>query len=433
MNFRKITALCTSLIVCASVLAGCGSENEESSEKKTKSTINSSVQETTDDQNTADDQEKTEEETTEEETTTESEEDSELYEYYNLLNEEFEKGNISNRNFNGCGGNFSKYKSKIIFLNNSPIFGGSIENATVFDTETKQSKTFDLNSGYGEGCVIFQNGFFYVITNDNKLAKYDTDGNIVSTGDYGGNLIEIVSPDGAVITQGAFNFDDNSNTYNLISPDFSEEKEIPKPQRDVGHNMTEDVKQYDWISFDGDKAYAYCHIPYSNGDYAIFCLDTKTMEWTQLQTLSAKSWNGSPLYNLHFGKYILQDAGDDGDIIINLETGEEIAQCKYIPTASSNLKGNYSCAGLSHHFRKEDENGDERWYAVRHPGNGDYTDSDKCEPLGIENFQENSANANVIRIIDDTYYAIIDDTGVFLRTYEKGEAEEETICLFEKN
>lgn len=36
MKIRKIAAFCTSLIMCASVLAGCGSEDEKSTEKNLK-------------------------------------------------------------------------------------------------------------------------------------------------------------------------------------------------------------------------------------------------------------------------------------------------------------------------------------------------------------------------------------------------------------
>ncbi len=436
MKIRKITALCTSLLMCASVLAGCGSENEKSTEKKPKKTAGSSVSEKSSEDNKADEvQRKTEDnkasetqqETEEQEATTESEEDPELYEYYNLLNEEFEKGNISNRTFNMAQvGNFCKYKNKIIFLNNSPIHGGTIENATVFDTETKQSKTFDLNSGYGDGSVIFQNGFFYVITDNNELIKYDTDGNVVSkvTTDYC-KLINIVSSDGKVIVRDNYlGYNDNADHYCLVPADFSGKKDIPLPQKDVGHGMTEKVERYEWICFDGDKAYAIAFI--SSKEYGIFCLDTNTLTWTQLKSLSDK-------LDYNFGKYILQYNGYESATFFNIETGEEIAQCEYPRTGSEILKGSSSCAGLSHHFRKEDENGDERWYTVRHPGNGEFADTDKCEPLGKENFSENAYNANVIRVIDDTYYAIIDEQGVFLRTYEKGEAEEETIYLFEKN
>lgn len=416
MKIRKITALCTSLLMCAAVFAGCGSENEESSEKKTKTTINSSVQKTTDDQKTTKDKEKTDEE----ETTTESEEDSELYEYYDLLNEEFEKGNISNKNFTANGFFIStyelnKYKNKIIFMNHPPY---EITSVAVFDTETKESKTFDM----GTGDFRFQNGFFYSVTNDGKLVKYDTDGNVVSSLAVDSRSpINIVSPEGKVIID-SLNYDDYSNHYYLIQTDFSEEKEIPQPKRDVGHNMTEDVKQYDWICFDGDKAYATAYI--SNNEYGIFCLDTNTLTWTQLNSLSEK-WDYR--YDSNFGKYIVQNQGHEDEKLINIETGEEIANLTYFRTGENTLiKGIYSCAGLSHHILKKD---DERWYDVRHPGNGEIADTDKCEPLGKESLA-NDADAYAI---DDTYYAIIDDTGVFLRTYEKGEAEEETIYLFEKN
>lgn len=119
------------------------------------------------------------------------------------------------------------------------------------------------------------------------------------------------------------------------------------------------------------------------------------------------------------GKYIKTSK----NTVVNCETGEETAA----------LNNNYASDFWRTYFGG-DYNimlYDGAWYKVQIPSDGSEVDWSQYQPLGKESGVFSTGSDNNIAQLNDTYYLFVDDYGMFLRTYEKGEAEEETVCLFE--
>lgn len=366
---------------------------------------------------------------------------SKLYGYYNLLNEEFEKGNISNRGFSNY--NYTptfqydtiRYESNIIKYKNNIICINSLNNVTVFNIDTKETTDFNVDiRNDSVQSAVFQNGYFYALVNVNydqeqsKIIKLDINGETVSQcslDEVGyAQAIRCVLSNGTVVfdTYSINNY--NSNIYNsyLISSDFQKITKIPKPRINTIHGLTEKVDSYHWAGSDGTKAYAY-------NESAAFCFDTETFEWKQTGTLDKAP---EAKYTVNMGKYLViteSESEKKRSEFIDLETCETISVCN-VPSSLSDPKlllseteivPFYSCSGLSHHILI-----DKTWYNVRFPGNGKDAKLKRCKPLGKE-----TTDPTHINLVDDTYYTVTDAYGCFLRTYEKGEAEEETIYLSE--
>lgn len=392
MKIRKITALCTSLLMCASVLAGCGSENEKSTEKKPKKTAGSSV----------------------------SEKDDELYGYYNLLNEEFENGNVSKNDFSHTDFSFNYFIGEAFKYENNVIC--CVENdVTIFDINTKDKRTFKL---YDEGIVDsydFINGYFYAKVhriNDSEIEflkqktysiiKVDTNGQIISQinifdifpdleyiYNYINDINFLALPDGKLIIEAKY-----PDANYLLSSDFKKITKIPNAKT-VYNDYETEHSTFDWIGRNGTKVYA----SYNGG---ILCLDTETLKWTHEETTQCGDSYGGK-YSVVLDRVNTLNWGEA--FITDLETNEIIAVCKDYQNPATDKRDRvfYSFAGLSHHILH-----DETWYNVQIPGDGTAININNYTPLGKQSFGEKK----FICPIDDIYYAFEDERGVFLRTYE---------------
>ena len=335
----------------------------------------------------------------------------ELFAYYDLLNEEYEKygydsGFYALNRTKDVG--FGHYKIDYSFsvINSHLLTGFDSENIYTYDTSTKEFKVLFHCDGGG---YYYNNGFYYRREEkDNTLhiEKMDMEGNVISAADIShadANISDtsnmyfnFITENGFIIT---YNFYDSFGTtvredYRIISPDLQTITTLP--QKAGEHGIMQDVTNPEFIA-------SYKNKIYSSGSY----LDTDTMTWTDIDE-KLTGVRG------HIGKYlILSEVDGSSTRIYDMEKDEIIAQ---IATASktSNFGGTYS------YILKNNQ-----WYQVQYPSDGSSINLSQYEPLGTETVSEYDYT-----ILDDTYYLVKDDYGIFLRTYEKGEAEEETVLIF---
>ena len=336
----------------------------------------------------------------------------ELFAYYDLLNEEYEKygydsGFYALNSTIAVGLGNHKFDYSFSVINPHLLTGFDSENIYTYDTSTKEFKVLFHCDGGG---YYYNNGFYYRREEKDNILhieKMDMEGNVISTADISHTDANIsdtskmyfnfITENGFIIT---YNFYDSFGTtvredYRIISPDLQTITTLP--QKAGEHGILQDVTNPQFIASYKNKIYS------SSGSY----LDTDTMTWTDVDE-KLTGFRG------HIGKYlILSEVDGTSTRIYDMEKDEVIAK---IATASktSNFGGKYS------YVLKNNQ-----WYQVQFPSDGSYLDFNNYEPLGTE-----TASEYDYTILDDTYYLVKDDYGIFLRTYEKGEAEEETVLIF---
>lgn len=336
----------------------------------------------------------------------------ELFAYYDLLNEEYEKygydsGFYALNSTIAVGLGNHKFDYSFSVINPHLLTGFDSENIYTYDTSTKEFKVLFHCDGGG---YYYNNGFYYRREEKDNILhieKMDMEGNVISAADISHTDANIsdtskmyfnfITENGFIIT---YNFYDSFGTtvredYRIISPDLQTITTLP--QKAGEHGILQDVTNPQFIASYKNKIYS------SSGSY----LDTDTMTWTDVDE-KLTGFRG------HIGKYlILSEVDGTSTRIYDMEKDEVIAK---IATASktSNFGGKYS------YVLKNNQ-----WYQVQFPSDGSYLDFNNYEPLGTETVSEYDYT-----ILDDTYYLVKDDYGIFLRTYEKGEAEEETVLIF---
>lgn len=361
----------------------------------------------------------TEAEVTETESETEPEpeedDDSALYAYYDTLCKEYDKYSSSMvREYSIFNYGINKLiiaGDMVLFWKDENIDGYYSPVLYSFDMNTKQlvrrieqmSNTdicwdgFNLDKlGYYDGSLYFNWGCSVVRTDiDGKNPK-------TITADEAG----IDSPNGSArwAGNGIFymeNYYDGVQTYKFFNGEL--EFIADGPMRSVGHGIKEPV----CVS----QAYCIGEYLYVYGDSTLFRnnISAPSEEWEEL------SYKLPSLYSdlAVIGKYIVDD-----DELYDSETGEVAAEFCY----EDEIFYKSYFGGDSNIIWGEGD----YWFRVQVPSDRSKIDFSKYEKMG----QENGSGSNIFRA-NDTYYLFIDQYGVFLRTYEKGEAEEETIMMFE--
>lgn len=367
----------------------------------------------------------------------------ELFAYYDLLNQEYEKYgaeyyHLSNHAssdkiiISGIigytrGDINPSYANGYAIMNSHLITGTNKKNLWTYDTNTKEFKEiFPIDEDLKQNVYFYYNGYYYrefgiditSTLNETKslhLEKIDMDGNIVMSSDIPYSdiqqncpdtsayshyvYIDFVTDNGCIIFHKGF-FNDIPYTYYMISSDWKTAMALP--QKAGEHGIMEDVASDNSLKFIAcyqNKVYA------SDGSY----VDVESMAWTE----SGADFSGYSPNTI--GKYlILQKEGTAK--IYDMEKDEFLVESLSAPDFAKTYAG--TC-----NYIKRDDN---KWYRVQYPSDGSSVNFSECEPLGTDTKLE---YGYMYKTINDTYYLVHDEYGSFLRTYEKGETDEETITL----
>lgn len=403
-NWKLMIAAAMAVCICASMV-GCGENEESDHSSKNRSEMMSEIAENQSDKSSG----------VEEENNT----DSKLYAYYGELSEEYEQNppthySIAYLSENACIGTDGKIYATVEIPQCNHIL-------ISYDTETKETKT--ILPEVNDVCYFYWNGYVYS-THDDVLTKYDTDGNVLQTGNTGRINGDVIIMDNGMAFCNTFD-----NGLIMLSPDFQTITSVPAPQREIAHGLTENVKNAVISGAYRNKVFAYSH---TNGGedsnetyYSLFCFDTDTLEWHKCTEFEKSDNSDFEQSYRTIGKYLLGNS-----YIFDMESEEVISlNTSAISTKESALRNPYSENYLGGDYSIIYNGNNHTWYKGKYASDNTPLNLSECEAIAVT---DNVPISYIIRL-DDTRYIVNDEYGVFLRTYEKGEAEEETIMLFEKN
>lgn len=358
----------------------------------------------------------------------EEEIDEALFEYYDLLDEEYEK----NKQYimQPLKGMYDiMYVDGKIILQKPAEFDPDefYDLYTIIVYDVKDKKIINQFDIIGTDNYYY-NGYIYNIAvtyddymdfNDDgkmKLFKYDLNGNLISTLDTGldhshEHIIDYIivsdEPKFLKISNGSFAW--TEYRYYMCSENLQTKTELPTLQKEIEHGFKEDIEKYNFLAYYKNKLY----VTPEFGDRVIYCLNTDTLTWSKVEA----EMNGTSIESClsdnitSFGKYLLL-----GRAVYDMENDEIIAI-----TASTGFASSYSGARSYFGFEKLNnlEHDFKGFYNVKYTSDSSAAVSEYiCDMFVYE------------LLVDNEYYVYKDDYGYFLRTYGKGEDGEEIVYLY---
>ena len=440
-KIAKIAALLMAASVCIS-LAGCGDSKTE--DKTEKDQVNEALSE-------LDEQEKEElneikdeinaEVTDVTDTSSEAEapaedlglKDPKYYTYYEDMAKSYAESNIDNyagEYFYTAGVSEPVYANGKVYIGSNKngtklysydIASGSLE--TVLDFQKGDGK-YGYNSWFvnGDDLYLLYDETVYGSDHIEKVSKDGTVNDYDLTEGYGVNKIEYVFDNGKILC------DVNSSSYFEVY-DPAEKKltqldPIPVPSDHAG--ITQDAERPMFMFAKGNSFYfgntrsSTMGGPYLDEDI-IYEYNTDTNEATVFYTDEILS-KEDPKIKM-FGDYLMIDYKESLDrklTVVKISDGTKIVDGVRIFAPYLGGDGSY--------YRPFDNT---KWFKLKYP-DSTYTgtiEEDDTLIEAAEAFAEEPAEvgSSIIVQLNDKYYVMYDDAGYFLRTYEKGSAEEQLI------
>ncbi|MBQ4465541.1 MAG: hypothetical protein II916_06220 [Oscillospiraceae bacterium] len=369
---------------------------------------------------------------TEETTEAPSEPAEDASELYAALSAEWAKtGDSSMQSLYQCSagsGNAVLYDGKVYFYTESRDSDTDEWKTTIwsYDIETKELSQHPIQADLNENMCV--NGSIYVLSGSQKLVKYDMDGNELAALDIweaGAQYDEFPSINGSKYTISdtgyvyitGLKYQGGYGTYYLTS-DFKLTA-MPDPVVKDSHGLETSVDYLELLVAYGSKCYATGRNHVDNTIQYLLCFDAATGTWTELPTdnpminLTSDSTNTKTV-----GKYCIF-YGYDGEAHTYVYDMEKDELLPYeLPNGFDT-----SYYGGSRNL-DSDSNDGWKFRSRQLVKNGDaYSWSD---PVYLTEYPTSGTT-----FLDDTYYLLIDNAGIFLRTYEKGAEGEELVYRFE--
>lgn len=415
---KKIKMLSAALAaLCMAVsLASCGGTDNAADTSKSETTTTTTASETEDKTAEAEAEMKGETTTTaaaetpeesQAETESTAEDNNATYAYFDELNAEYEsEGDTTCKPLTN---DIAHYKHSLFgtYQDSSKIWTVDEDgNGHLVDQKEKWTDwgiTVQLYDGYYE-CA----GYVYYVTLNTSpmsltLRKMDVQGNEVASaelpyvGDGDGSNISYITPDGHVIVHYRHPRDNNFDGYYVYSPDLQTKTEITtKPQFKNEHGeMIECEKIHFDFNYPGYKNRAYCYTENGCASY----LDCDTMEWVNFDLSEEYRYGfdcSQTIGKYSFCKNTIYDM-EKQEIVYTF--GDNYPQGYY--------GGDAFISDINEFYRLAPESGEKE--TVK-----------KCD-----NITKRSA------VIDYDRYVVVDDYGVFVHTFEKGDSEETKALSFE--
>lgn len=325
-------------------------------------------------------------------------EDSENpYNYLSLISQEFESGeNIIGDSLDYYRPGFTK-SGKLIFSYDFKVY--------TYNKTTKKIKDISPRNDEAVFDWYYAEDRVYFIYDDDSYIITDDDGNVLkdnSSDEHKYEIIELYD-----LENGNYVIKDlNNEPCNVIATyDWEYVTSISYPQKKIDHGLTENMS-YEIIGGYKGKIFAVTDSGF------VFSYDTDSKTWEQTNTeLTYDQTN----FKQQVGRYVIYDVLADNCKIYDMENDEIIASINTNDNLPYYYRGGEFVMKLIQDY----------WYKIPYMSNNITVDIDDCQKLGKE-----EANGEITRI-DDTYYLLEDDYGIFLRTYEKGEDQEETLLRFD--
>lgn len=356
--------------------------------------------------------------------------DESLFEYYDLLNAEYEKYGITSpadyirydnydyefyytlgKNIIYFENPYDSEKSgsyNIVTKERKTYIGGSnLERATFWSHNWCGDTRYDFFCGNGEPRL-------YIRTMSDK-GEYKDAICVTFKGDeqwdkikYGGDAEDKLvysQPDGTLFLTVISNYDgDSHKAQYMISPDYKALTELPNPEVEAEHGIKE-TKSFRIIGCWNNRVYALAD------DIGFCCLNTDTLTWEIPDTVGHF---GGVIKSV--GRYLLS-----GCTVFDMETNEVVVH-------NDNFAKN--CGSFARTYRGGKYNvinKDGNWYFCRCASDGSDVDFKYYESHSLG--EQRSGRCFPI---SDEYYIYMDEYGYFLRRYETGADWEETIFLIDE-
>lgn len=352
--------------------------------------------------------------------------DESLFEYYDLLNAEYEKYGITSPSddYYGIGTSavnyyFSSKQQTFVFELGQSTWG---ENELVsYNVKTEELKTGLTPGGHPNtemewcGDIMYSRTFWN--TGEKRIFVRNIDGSPVAEGGRGyiafdgderweniestGNLY--TQPDGTM-----FFFASgygNSCGY-MISPDREKLTELPRPAAELAHGIKES-RNFKIVGCWNNKVFALAD------DIGFCCLDTDSLTW---ETLDVEHIEKSGCFKT-VGRYLLSDC-----TVFDMETKEIIVH-------NDNFSKNCESFARSYYGGKYNvmlNKNNRTWCFCRCASDGSDID-----PKYYESYPYVEESVHKCYPLSSEYYVYCDNYGDFLRRYETGEDWEAAIRLYD--
>ena len=312
-------------------------------------------------------------------------------EFLALLQEEWNNGFVQ-----GQGPRHTYYKTWSPFIYNGAVLMHYDNSYYSYDIATKEFKEI-FPVARTMTTPAFLNGKFYFSNSTNREAEYgavvyDSNGERL---DFWQGYTSLKVFEGGIVAT-ILDPDTGEGLPTLFSYDGEKIADLPIPQREAEHGLTEDVHWQDSLGFAADGTL------YATDWYMYWRLNMDTLAWENMGTFPEVTRVSQVDSSLFCGKYI---PGKDG--IYDSVTGEQVFEYGELYPAVWGL----CYFGGDQYLGKYGS--EYRWVNL--------TDLSMSDPLPFPEGKN-------VTILDDTYCIYQDDYGWFLWNYNTG--TEETIMLY---
>ena len=362
--------------------------------------------------------------------------DPKYYTYYEDLAKSFAESNITSYGgtyFYLGGLSEPVYANGKVYISNTAsnkwilyaydIAGGSLEKAFEFNAADSQKEMYSYDAWYANGDDLYL-VYRETVYGEDHIEKVGKDGSIIEDYDISDgfmiNQITYVFDNGKILlTSGATS---NFEIYDPAENTLTQLDVIPVPSDHAG--ITQDAERPFFLFAKGNSFYFGDYRSNMNNklmckDDTIYEYNTDTNEATVFITDDMLKYE-SPEIEV-FGDYLIMESGSTLNrtcSVVKLSDGTKIVDNARHFTTYFGGDGSY--------YRDTMAN---KWYKLRYPDctyQGKYEKANQLIEAG-EEISDESAKAGTVTQLNDKYYIVHDDAGFFLRTYEKGESDEQLI------
>lgn len=372
-------------------------------------------------------------------------EDSSLYAYYDLLAEEWSKtGETTVKRMPFVrDGRLVRYDKQIVQFserNGKLYWIVCTDDAFAlhsYDIATKESAQYPLQDTEG----IMASQCYFTLADDCFWAWNDWTMSTVKKYDLEGNLIgSLPTDDGRLEGYDDHNICTSSGVVfsrlatKMIPADFSGLVDLPPLTIKDEHGLDIEIDISSYFGSYKNKAYFSAK---ADEEIGLFYLDLDTLTWNKVDGVDGETLPTFGYGTRAIGKYLIFKDGSiydmESDELLGAKPFMKPISIYYIDGFPQTYYG--GATNIEYSYERS------CFYRVRYPGDGEEPDraamietkkagTDTSLKAGSDSLGRKDCNWSYV---DDTYYILMDDSGFFLRTYDKGEEEEEIVYAFSMN
>ena len=377
-------------------------------------------------------------------------EDSSLYAYYDLLAEEWSKtGETTVKRMPFVrDGRLVRYDNQMVQFserNGKLYWIVCTDDAFAlhsYDIATKESAQYPLQDTE----TLRPNSCYFTIADDcfwawnnesmGTVKKYDLEGNLIGSlptddgclNGYDDN--NICTSSGVVFSRSPYT---QKKAEKMIPADFSGIIDLPPLTIKDEHGLDIEIFISSYFGSYKNKTYFSARENFAaREEIGLFYLDLDTLTWNKVDWVDGETLSTLGYGTRAIGKYLIFGDGS----IYDMESDELLGAKQFMKPNLDGFLQTYYGGTSNIEFSYKDS----CFYRVRYSADGE--EPDRAAMIETEKAgTDTSLKAGSDRLgrdcnwsyVDDTYYILMDDSGFFLRTYDKGEEEEEIVYAFSMN